>query len=103
MKKNMLIGLAYGRQCRVVVLDSCDIVQEVTSKHGTKPTASAALGRSLSAGLLLASSLKGEKKLSLMRPPKEPFAAMFPTPRFIFLPNQTVSLMFLVPSEPKVY
>lgn len=61
----MLIGLAYGRQCRVVVLDSCDIVQEVTSKHGTKPTASAALGRSLSAGLLLASSLKGEEKYTI--------------------------------------
>lgn len=65
MKPNLLIGLAFHDQCRVVLIKSHTIVQHVTSSHQTTPTASAALGRTLTAGLLLASSLKGEEKYTI--------------------------------------
>jgi molecular chaperone Hsp33 len=62
---NLYIALAYGRQCRVVIVNSLDTVKEATTRHQTRPTASAALGRTLTAGLLLASSLKGHDKYTI--------------------------------------
>ena len=65
MKQNLLIGLAFHQQCRVVIVNTKEIVQNVTSSHLTTPTASAVLGRTLTAGVLLASSLKGEEKYTI--------------------------------------
>jgi molecular chaperone Hsp33 len=62
---NLFIALAYGNQCRVVIVNSLDTVKEATTRHQTRPTASAALGRTLTAGLLLASSLKGHDKYTI--------------------------------------
>jgi molecular chaperone Hsp33 len=62
---SMFIALAYGNQCRVVIVNSLETVKEATKRHQTRPTASAALGRTLTAGLLLASSLKGNDKYTI--------------------------------------
>jgi molecular chaperone Hsp33 len=65
MKHNLFIGLAFNQQCRVVIANTQEIVQKITASHQTTPTASAVLGRTLTAGLLLASSLKGEEKYTI--------------------------------------
>src|SRR5213593_389632 len=42
-----------------------DLVEEARRRHGTLPTATAALGRALTAGLLLGGMLKTGEKISL--------------------------------------
>ncbi len=54
-----------GRQARVFAVRSTHVVEEARRRHGTRPVATAALGRALSAGLLLGANLKGEDLLTL--------------------------------------
>lgn len=49
----LLRGIAAGGTIRVVAADTTDLVREATTRHQTSRTAGAALGRSLSAALLL--------------------------------------------------
>ena len=60
-----ITALAYQRNIRAVALDGTALVQEAQTRHQTLPTSSAALGRTLMGGLLLASSLKTGEKYSL--------------------------------------
>ncbi|MBC7105312.1 MAG: Hsp33 family molecular chaperone HslO [Firmicutes bacterium] len=54
-----------GRRVRVLAVRSTGVVEEARRRHGTRPVATAALGRALSAGLLLGANLKGEDLLTL--------------------------------------
>ncbi|NLK53006.1 MAG: Hsp33 family molecular chaperone HslO [Syntrophomonadaceae bacterium] len=52
-------------QIRVVAVRTTGLVEEARLRHHTMPTATAALGRALTAGLLLAVDLKGENVLTI--------------------------------------
>ncbi len=51
---HLLRGMAADGGIRVVAADTTDLVDDAVRRHGARPTAAAALGRTLSAGLLLA-------------------------------------------------
>ena len=66
MKKDYLISaIAYGGKIRAVATQTTGLTQEGCRRHQTLPTASAALGRSLTGGILFASNLKGEEKYTI--------------------------------------
>ncbi len=66
MKKDYLIkALAYNSQIRAYAIRSTETVAEAQIRHQTWPTASAALGRAMTAGVMLGSLLKGEDKLTI--------------------------------------
>ncbi|MDO5301668.1 MAG: Hsp33 family molecular chaperone HslO [Tissierellia bacterium] len=66
MKDHLLRAMDRGRNIRASVVRSTDTVETARITHQTSPTATAALGRALTAGLLLRSKLKGEgESLSL--------------------------------------
>ncbi|GGB12951.1 Hsp33 family molecular chaperone HslO [Macrococcus hajekii] len=58
-------ALAFNDEVRAFSVRSTDTVQEAQAKHYTWPTASAALGRSMTAGLMMGSMLKNEEKLTI--------------------------------------
>jgi len=62
--KLLLATVARG-SARVVVATTTNLVDEARRRHDTYPTAAAALGRTLTAGLLLAANLKGEDTLTI--------------------------------------
>jgi molecular chaperone Hsp33 len=66
MKHDYLVtGLAYQGKLRVLAASTTILTQEGCRRHQTLPTASAALGRTLTAGVLFASQLKGEEKYTI--------------------------------------
>ncbi|HWP33985.1 MAG TPA: Hsp33 family molecular chaperone HslO [Thermodesulfobacteriota bacterium] len=58
-------GLAAGGRLRGLAAVTTELVEEARRRHGTFPTATAALGRALTAALLLGATLKGEERISL--------------------------------------
>ena len=56
---------AAGETVRAMVAITTGVVEEARRRHGTFPTATAALGRTLTAGLLLGSTMKDEERLSI--------------------------------------
>jgi molecular chaperone Hsp33 len=69
VKKSYLVhGSAAGHTLRVLAADTTVLVEEARRRHGASATATAALGRSLTAALLLARTLnKGEKDRLTLR------------------------------------
>ena len=66
MKKDYMVSaIAYGGKLRLLAARSTHLTQEGCRRHQTLPTASAALGRTLTAGILFASNLKGEEKYTI--------------------------------------
>ncbi|MFS0865635.1 Hsp33 family molecular chaperone HslO [Fredinandcohnia sp. 179-A 10B2 NHS] len=65
MKDYLIKALAYDGQVRAYAIDSTETVSEAQKRHYTWPTASAALGRSMTAGVMLGAALKGEAKLTI--------------------------------------
>ncbi|OIU71640.1 Hsp33 family molecular chaperone HslO [Rossellomorea aquimaris] len=65
MSDYLVKALAYNGQVRAYAVKSTDTVGEAQRKHDTWPTASAALGRSISAGVMMGAMLKGENKLTI--------------------------------------
>ena len=63
MSEYMVRGVAANEQLRVFALTTRDLVEEARKAHGTTPVATAALGRTMSAALMMAYMLKGEKDL----------------------------------------
>ncbi len=55
----ILKALARNGAIRIFVADTSELVREASSRHQCYPTAAAALGRTMSAGALLAAFLKG--------------------------------------------
>lgn len=65
MADYLIKALAYEGQVRAYALRSTDTVDEARLRHGTWPTASAALGRAISASTLIGAMLKGEEKITV--------------------------------------
>ncbi|HUF03310.1 MAG TPA: Hsp33 family molecular chaperone HslO [Aridibacter sp.] len=61
----LIHGLAEEGSIRVMAADTSDIVAEAVRRHGTSPTASAALGRVLTGTLLLGASFKDFDRLTV--------------------------------------
>jgi len=61
----LLQALAAGDTVRGLAAVTTDVVEEARRRHGTLPTATAALGRTLTAGLLLGATMKDDEKLSI--------------------------------------
>ena len=53
---------AYNSEVRVVAIRTTETVEEARARHGTSATATAALGRTMTGALLLASNLEEEKE-----------------------------------------
>lgn len=58
----LIKGLAHEGAIRIIVVDSTNTVKEACERHRTYPTASAALGRTLTMGAILGSMLKSDKE-----------------------------------------
>ncbi len=58
-------ALAAGGTVRVLAARTTDLVEEARRRHQTTPTATAALGRALTAGALLGALLKGRERVTL--------------------------------------
>ncbi|WP_426458240.1 Hsp33 family molecular chaperone HslO [Staphylococcus nepalensis] len=58
-------ALAYGGQIRAYSALTTESVQEAQTRHYTWPSASAALGRTMTATLMMGAMLKGEQKLTV--------------------------------------
>ncbi len=65
MSDYLVKALAYDGQVRAYAVKSTETVGEAQNRHDTWPTASAALGRSISAGVMMGAMLKGENKLTI--------------------------------------
>ncbi|MEG3070859.1 MAG: Hsp33 family molecular chaperone HslO [Candidatus Syntrophopropionicum ammoniitolerans] len=61
----LIRGVGANKQFRVFAAITTELVEEARRRHDTWPVASAALGRTLTAGLLLGSNLKGTDLLTL--------------------------------------
>lgn len=65
MEDYLIKALAFNGQVRAYAARSTDTVGEAQRRHYTWPTASAALGRAMSAGVMMGAMLKGEEKLTI--------------------------------------
>lgn len=65
MNDYLVKALAYDGQIRAYAVCSTATVGEAQRRHFTWPTASAALGRAMTAGVMLGAMLKGEDKLTI--------------------------------------
>lgn len=61
----LLRASAAGETVRALAAITTGVVEEARQRHGTFPTATAALGRALTAGLLLGATMKDEERLSI--------------------------------------
>jgi molecular chaperone Hsp33 len=65
MKDYLIKALAYNNQVRAYATRTTETISEAQKRHQTWPTASAALGRTMTAGVMLGSMLKGDAKLTI--------------------------------------
>ncbi|MGG0719549.1 Hsp33 family molecular chaperone HslO [Robertmurraya massiliosenegalensis] len=65
MKDYLVKALAFDDQVRAYAVRSTETVGEAQRRHHTWPTASAALGRTMTASVMMGSMLKGEEKLTV--------------------------------------
>lgn len=65
MSDYLVRALAYGGQIRAYAVRTTDTVSEAQCRHQTWRTASAALGRAITAGVMMGAMLKGEEKLTV--------------------------------------
>ncbi len=65
MSDYLVKALAYSGQVRAYAVRTTDTVSEAQRRHQTWRTASAALGRAMTAGVMMGAMLKGEEKLTI--------------------------------------
>lgn len=65
MRDYLIRGVALEGKVRVLGVQATGITGELQRRHDTWPTATAALGRTLSAGLMMGAMLKDEQKLTI--------------------------------------
>ncbi|CEG21767.1 33 kDa chaperonin [Planococcus massiliensis] len=65
MNDYLVKALAYDGQVRAYSARTTETVSEAQRRHYTWPTASAALGRSMTASVMLGAMMKGEEKLTI--------------------------------------
>jgi len=61
----LIRALAYDGQVRAFAVRSTETVGEAQKRHDTWPTASAALGRAMTAGVMMGAMLKGNDKITI--------------------------------------
>ena len=61
----LIKALAYNGQVRAYAVNSTETVGEAQKRHYTWPTASAALGRAMTAGVMMGAMLKGDDKITV--------------------------------------
>jgi len=65
VKDYLVKALGYNGQVRAYAVSTTETVGEAQRRHYTWPTASAALGRAMTAGLMMGAMLKGDEKLTI--------------------------------------
>ncbi|CAG7656385.1 Hsp33 family molecular chaperone HslO [Paenibacillus allorhizosphaerae] len=65
MQDYLIRATAYGGKVRAFAVLTTSIVEEMRRRHQTTPVATAALGRTATAGVMMGAMLKGEEKLTL--------------------------------------
>ncbi|MED2752300.1 Hsp33 family molecular chaperone HslO [Bacillus thuringiensis] len=65
MKDYLVKALAYNEQVRAYAVNTTGTIGEAQRRHNTWSTASAALGRSMTASVMLGAMLKGEEKITV--------------------------------------
>lgn len=65
MADELVRAIVAGGAVRVLAVETTAVVEDARQRHGTLPTATAALGRALTGALLLAGTLKRDERLSL--------------------------------------
>ena len=65
MKDYLVKALAFEDQIRAFAITSTNLVEEGRRRHGCWPTASAALGRTLTVAAMMGSQLKGEETITI--------------------------------------
>ncbi|RLQ91671.1 Hsp33 family molecular chaperone HslO [Falsibacillus albus] len=65
MSDYLVRAVAFDGQVRAYAVRSTDTVGEAQRRHHTWPTASAALGRAMTAGVMMGAMMKGEDKLTV--------------------------------------
>ncbi|MBM7663442.1 molecular chaperone Hsp33 [Bacillus mesophilus] len=76
MSDYLIRALAYDNQVRAFAVRSTETVSEAQKRHDTWPTASAALGRAMTAGVMMGAMLKGNDKLTIKIEGKGPIGAI---------------------------
>ncbi|MCZ8538519.1 MULTISPECIES: Hsp33 family molecular chaperone HslO [Paenisporosarcina] len=76
MSDYLVRALAFDGKVRAFSVRTTDTVGEAQQRHGTWPTASAALGRTMTAGVMMGAMLKGEDKLTVKVEGKGPIGAI---------------------------
>ncbi|MNH92054.1 33 kDa chaperonin [compost metagenome] len=65
MSDYLIRGTALQGKVRAFAVITTAITEELRQRHGTSPTATAALGRTAAAGLMIGAMLKGKEKLTI--------------------------------------
>lgn len=65
MSDYLIRGLGLNDEVRIFAVDTTETINEAVRGHGSLPTASAALGRSMSAGVIMGAMLKGDDKATI--------------------------------------
>ncbi|MCD2138313.1 Hsp33 family molecular chaperone HslO [Salinicoccus halitifaciens] len=64
MSDHLVRGLGLDDEIRILAVDTTETINEAVSRHGAYPTAAAALGRTMTAAVLMGSMLKNEEKVT---------------------------------------
>ncbi|WP_017550040.1 Hsp33 family molecular chaperone HslO [Salinicoccus carnicancri] len=62
---HLIRGIGMNDEIRIFSVDTTETVDEAVTRHGAYPTAAAALGRTMTAGLMMGSMLKNEEKVTV--------------------------------------
>jgi len=65
MTDRVIRGLALDGRARAYAADTTETMRELQRRHGTFPVATAALGRTITAGAIMGAMLKGEERLTV--------------------------------------
>lgn len=65
MKDYLVKALGFNGQVRAYAVSTTETIAEAQRRHYTWPTASAALGRTMTAGVMLGAMLKGDEKMTI--------------------------------------
>ncbi|AKG75134.1 Hsp33 family molecular chaperone HslO [Salinicoccus halodurans] len=62
---HLIRGIGMNDEIRIFSVDTTETVNEAVTRHGAYPTAAAALGRTMTAGLMMGAMLKNEEKVTV--------------------------------------
>lgn len=65
MKDHLIRGIGKDGDLRILAVDTTETVNEAVRRHGAYPTAAAALGRSMTAGVMMGAMLKNDEKVTV--------------------------------------